>query len=77
MRTSAIAPSRAAHRFEARHDEPGVGRQVEVLDAGDDLVAQGGIEVHAVGLHERARAGVVALGLDPLDLGEQAPHARP
>ena len=62
-------------RLELRHDEAGVGRQVQAIDARDDLVAQRRIEMHAVGLEQRARRVVVALRLDPLHLGEQPADA--
>ena len=63
------------HRLELRHHEAGVGRQVQVLDARDDLVTQLGVEVHAVGLEQLLRRRVIAFGLDALHLGQQPRHA--
>ena len=45
----------AVVRLELRHHEAGVRRQVQLIDARDDLVAQLRIEVHAVGLEQRLR----------------------
>ena len=53
----------------------GVRRQLQAIDARDDFVAQRRIEVHAVGLEQRARGRVVALGLDALHFGEQPADA--
>ena len=73
--TSVMSPDVVADRVEPRHDEPGVRRQLQPIDARDHFVAQRGIEMHAVGVDERARRLVIALALDALDLGEQAADA--
>ena len=39
--------------FESRHDEAGIRRQTETVDPGDHFVAQGRIEMDAVGFDER------------------------
>ena len=53
IRTSVISPAASGNGFEPRLHEARVGRQVEPVDARDDLVAQRRIEVHAVRLEQR------------------------
>ena len=55
--------------------KPGVGRQVQLVDARDDLVAQLRIEVDAVGVEQLGGRRIVALGLDALHFGEQPADA--
>ena len=67
----------ADHRIEPRLDETRVGRHVQALDPRDDLVAQAGVEMDAVHLEQLFRRVVIALSLDPLDVGEQPADAFP
>ena len=54
--TSVISPDALVHGLERRHHEAGVGRQLQLIDARDDFVAQRRIEMHAVGVRTaRAR----------------------
>ena len=77
MATSVTSPEALFDRFELRHHEPGIRRQVQLLHARDDFVTQLGIEMHAVGLEQLFGCRVVALGLDALDLGQQPADAVP
>ena len=70
-----MVPSASLTGVEAGHDEAGVRGELELVDAGDDFIAQLGVEVDAVGFEELAGGGVVAFGLDALNLGEEAGHA--
>ena len=72
-----IVPVAVADGFEARLHEARVGRHLQAVHAGDDLVAQRRIEMHAVGLEQRLRRLVVPFRLDPLHFGEQPADALP
>ena len=52
-------------------DEALVGGDVQALIAGEHLLVDGGINLHAVGLDELASSLVVTFALDALNLGEQ------
>src|SRR6266850_1079204 len=56
-------------------DTGGICGQVQLLVAGDHLVAQGGIERHAILVDQGLDRVVVALRFDPHQLAQQHPHA--
>ena len=73
--TSVIDPSAAGHRRQLRHHEAAVRRQVQLVDARHDLVAQLRIEMDAVGVEQLRRRRGIAFGLDALHFGEQLADA--
>ena len=69
--TSLIAPSAPFTASSRGCTNPRVRRQVQLVHTRHDLVAQRGIEMHAVGFEQLLRGRVVPFGLDALHFREQ------